>query len=430
MQLQKNILARFLSVGWIGRFMPAYLLVALVCLGRNAHAGHAAIRIPETEKTTIPFQYVNGFIVLELRFQQLLPLRFILDTGAENSILFKKEYAELLGLEYVKTIKLVGSDLSREMRAMVTQGVLLQLQGMPPTRQNLIVLDEDFLQVEEIVGMKIDGLIGCAFFSGKALKIDFKKQELTVFTARGLKNEKFKNYTPLTIDIIQRKPYIQASVSVQPGRPVPVHLLLDTGAALSCLIHANTDTLLQPGDNLIPGSLGKGLGGDIEGFTGLLRQLRFGEFAYENMITSFQNLASSPIARDKIVRNGILGTLLLERFTLVIDWQKNTLWLKPEKKYNRPFDFDKSGMVVFAHGPALNRFTVRHVIQGSPASEAGMQVGDEIKKVGIWPVRWFNLAQVNKKFSGREGKKMRLTYERNGIRNKATFILRNLLASD
>jgi C-terminal processing protease CtpA/Prc len=87
-------------------------------------------------------------------------------------------------------------------------------------------------------------------------------------------------------------------------------------------------------------------------------------------------------------------------------------------------------MVVFAHGPALNRFTVHHVIPGSPASEAGLQVGDEIKKVGIWPVRWFNLAQVNKKFSGREGKKMRLTYERNGIRNKATFILRNLLASD
>lgn len=158
-----------------------------------------------------------------------------------------------------------------------------------------------------------------------------------------------------------------------------------------------------------------------------MRKLHFGQFDYENVVASFQNISTGPISREKIARNGLLGTLLLERFTMVIDWPGSTLWLKAEKKYNRPFDFDKSGMTVFAHGPDLNRFTVRHVIPASPADEAGIQPGDEIVNIGIWPARLFNLAQVNKKLSGREGKKLSITCKRNGVEMKSAIILRNLL---
>jgi len=380
----------------------------------------------QNEKVVIPFQYVNGFIVVQLTFQNLLPLRFILDTGAENSILFKKEYADLLGLNYVKTIRLMGSDLSREMKALVSNGVSLQLQGLPPSRQNLIVLEEDFVLVEEIVGVPVDGLIGCSFFGGKPLKIDYKKQELTIFTPKAFQKERLKGFQVLPLEVIQRKPYLQAEVRTQQQNSTSVRLLLDTGAALSCLIHSNTDSLLRPTGKLLPGNLGKGLGGDIEGYTGILWELKMGDLVYQNLIASFQNLDSAAIRSDRLTRNGLLGNLLMERFTLIFDWNGGRLFMRPEKKYNRPFEFDKSGLTIFAFGPKLNRFSVRHILPGSPAEIAGLQAGDEIIKVGRWPVFWTTLARLNKKLASKEGKKISLTWLRNGEEMTSALILRNL----
>ena len=48
------------------------------------------------EKVEIPFEYINGFIVVDIIFEKVLPLKFILDTGAENTILLKRTYTDLL----------------------------------------------------------------------------------------------------------------------------------------------------------------------------------------------------------------------------------------------------------------------------------------------------------------------------------------------
>ena len=43
----------------------------------------------------IDFSYEQGFILLDLKFSNTLPLKFILDTGAEHVILFKKEISDI-----------------------------------------------------------------------------------------------------------------------------------------------------------------------------------------------------------------------------------------------------------------------------------------------------------------------------------------------
>ena len=43
------------------------------------------------KKVEIPFERQGNFIIVKVTFEGLFPLRFILDTGAEHTILTKKE---------------------------------------------------------------------------------------------------------------------------------------------------------------------------------------------------------------------------------------------------------------------------------------------------------------------------------------------------
>ena len=48
-----------------------------------------------SKKLEIPFERIDNFIVVKILFEGLFPLRFILDTGAEHTILTKKEITNL-----------------------------------------------------------------------------------------------------------------------------------------------------------------------------------------------------------------------------------------------------------------------------------------------------------------------------------------------
>ena len=60
----------------------------------------------------IPFKYENGFIVVNLIINGVLPLKFIFDTGAEYTILAKREFTDVLGVNYEREFNLIGADLT------------------------------------------------------------------------------------------------------------------------------------------------------------------------------------------------------------------------------------------------------------------------------------------------------------------------------
>ena len=108
-------------------------------------------------------------------------------------------------------------------------------------------------------------------------------------------------------------------------------------------------------DHIVKGGLGKGLGGDIEGYSGRIHRLNIGDLYFNNLLSSFQDLDETLIAKDKINRNGLIGNLLLERFDVIINLAHSKLYLKPKKNYNKTFDFDKSGLKLLEYGENLNK---------------------------------------------------------------------------
>jgi hypothetical protein len=375
---------------------------------------------------TLPFDYQQGFIIVDVVLHKLYPLKFILDLGAENTILLKKEVATVAQLPNHKKISLYGSDLSTQITAMVSNGISLQLVNCPSVRRNIIIMESDYLVLEQYLGTKVDGILGAEFFKNLIVHINYRKSELKLTNPLYLQGMNLSQHNSYDISVVDHKPYVNTITEVIPGKETNAKLLLDTGAGLTLMLHNNSDSLLQLPAQVVKGSLGKGLGGEIEGYSGRAHKLQLGELVFNNVFCNFQELPESAFLHKEIVRNGIIGNMMLERFDVVIDLSHQKLYLKPYKNYNREFEFDRSGMTIFAFGEGLNNYFIKYVIKGSPADQAGLQVGDIITKVNYFSTKWLTLKQVNRKFIKKPGTKVKVKIKRGSVYAVREVTLRDL----
>ncbi len=401
-----------------------------------AGQGHAQVLglelLNHKDKHIINFEYSYGFILIKVKLNNILPLTFILDTGAEHVILFKKEISDILGFEYEKRINLMGSDLDKEVFAVISRGIPISIPGTKTVKRDLIILEDDFLNLQSMVGESIDGIIGSRFFRGLVLEIDYLKQQLILYNRERFKAPTEKDgYTKLDLEVVNYKPYINTEIITLGGDTVDVKLLLDSGAALPFLLFLDTHPSLILPENFIRGNLGQGLGGELEGYLSKIQELKISDdFIFKNIVTSFQEVDVNIDSSIYKNRNGLIGNPILSRFHIFLDLIKESIYLKPRKNYNKRFKYDKSGLIIYAFGRALNKYYVKDVIENSPAEEAGIRKGDIIKRVGILPANFYSLSSISHKLQRKEGKKVRFTLIRNGVKFKKTIVLRELIKDD
>ncbi|NNE27531.1 MAG: PDZ domain-containing protein [Saprospiraceae bacterium] len=259
------------------------------------------------------------------------------------------------------------------------------------------------------------------------LDINYRKNRLTLYNSDTFErpNEEF-----LEIDLVTQnyKPYLPTKIITADGTRIDTKLLLDTGSALPFLLFLHTHPSLTLPENVIRGNLGRGLGGDLEGYLGKVRYLQFLQGIYfSNIITNFQQIDTQLDPDIYHQRNGLIGNPILSRFHIIIDLIKEKAFIKPRKNYNKSFEYDKSGLIIYAFGPTLDRYYIKDVIEKSPASEAGIKKGDIIKKVGIIPADFLSLATITRKLQKKEGNKVRFTLLRNGEKLRKTVVLRDLI---
>ena len=379
------------------------------------------------KKLELPFEYVHGFIVLEVQFNGFLPLKFIFDTGAENTLVLKKEITDLLNINYSKKISLIGSDLNSTIFAYIARNVGLKFESSGHFTQDILVLEEDLNNLDEITGMHIDGIIGANVFKNLVVEINYRNTKL-VFYDPDYFDRPLKRFTKLPLIIKKNKPYINCMTGIGNNNEIPVVLLIDSGASLNYLLHENTHPDIDLPESIIPGNIGTGIGGNLKGYMGKTNHLTVGEFVFEGVTTSFQNLDESILENFQYVRNGILGNKILERFTLIIHYPKQEIYLRPRKQlFKKTFEYDKSGLVIFAIGRNFDKYYIKEVIPGTPAHEAGVKSGDYIVKFNGFGTRFLSLESITNSLSKKPGKRIRLSVIRNGKKLKKEFYLEDIL---
>lgn len=374
------------------------------------------------------FSRAQNFIILDVKLENKLPTKFIFDTGSEYTIIIKKELAFLLNMDYFRSIPLYGSDLSKQVFAFISRNANLNIEDELLIRSNVLVLEENFLNLDELLGMQIDGILGANVFNRYVLHINNRRNYIEF-----IKKDFFspgKDYQEIPITIIKNKPYLTTTIRSGGDVEQELKFLIDSGSAIPILIYNNTMEHLELPATLVPGNLGVGLGGILSGHMGKIDHFQFGDYEFSNIITSFQELDLDSVGHLYLNRNGLIGNSLLSRFDVFIDYPGSMLYIKPNKRYNERFRVDRSGMILIATGPNFEKILVQKVIPDSPADEAGVMAGDVILRFNRWPSFLYSLNSLNYKLSGKIDKKIRLKLQRNGDKVKAEFRLRSLFESE
>lgn len=402
-------------------------LFFLLCSLLVASTAQAQLSLPDNKRVDIRFEYINGFIVVPVVFNGIFQLNFIFDTGAEHTILAQRAITDLLQVNYQRRFTLLGADMRTELYAYLAPSVSIKVGPLLYRNRPILVLEEDYLRFSDYIGMEVQGILGADFFRRYVVKINYQRQLISLMPpARFEPPEGFANFP---IDIQRSKPYIEAKTIFETGDERTLRFLLDTGAALPLLIDVGSEPALQMPEQVVPSNLGHGLGGFLLGYKGRVKELQLRPFSFREVVTSFQDRSGLPDRDSTLVdqRNGIIGNKVLSRFTIIIDYIREEMYWSPNRSYGDEFEYDRSGLLLVASGPALSDFYIYSVIEDSPAGEAGLQAGDKIIRINWVPAVFLSLEGINRRFRKREGKRIRIVVKRDGKRIRKVFELRKLI---
>jgi C-terminal processing protease CtpA/Prc len=122
---------------------------------------------------------------------------------------------------------------------------------------------------------------------------------------------------------------------------------------------------------------------------------------------------------------GNIGSGLLRRFTITLDYRNQRIYFAPNARTITPDAYDRAGLWINRDGHA---FRVVAVVDGSPAAAAGVAAGDRIVAVDGVRAASVELGELRDRWAEMPaGTYVKLTLQRENAERIVAFRLRDLI---
>lgn len=398
------------------------LLLGLLSSVGNAQPGPAptfAFVQPGQRQVRLPFSTQRNLIIVAAQLNGRGPYNFLLDTGVATSLLTDARLADSLRLPHGQSYHVAGvGGADSGLRAYEAAGVRVTLPGVEAAAMSWLVLSSDVLDLSGYVGMPVHGIIGADLFRSFVVCIRPEQRQLVLTAPAHYKAPGGRRWASLPLAFDQGKAYVTASVQqvgAAPGTaPLPLRLVLDTGAGHALSLETTADPRLRLPAVHLRTDLGRGLSGIISGSLGRVAGVQLGRYRLGQVLTSFPDSTQvhTRLTGTERTRHGNLGYEVLKRFVTVIDYPHGRLLLKPTPALRDPFEHDMCGLDLLAVGANYRQYVVLRVVPGSPAAAAGIAEGEELVSINLTLSSYLSISEVNRLLHSQDGRVLFLLLRR------------------
>ncbi|KGO80552.1 PDZ domain-containing protein [Flavobacterium cauense R2A-7] len=434
-------------------FLVFFLLLGLTNYGQVGFQWES-----DKDKIEIPFTFVDNLIIIPVEINNT-KLNMLLDSGSEPSLIFSFPENDTIQLYNTKKIKISGLGNEEMAEGIYSDKNTANVSGFINRGFDLLVILDENLNFSSRIGIPVNGILGYSFFKNNIVQIDYQKKKITVYKDRKiLEKRKIKSFTPLPISVVNDRAYLNVRAKLD-EKEHNLKLLVDTGLGDGLWLFENEE--IKSNANYFEDVLGEGIGGTVFGKKSRLDELQFSKFSFKSPLVCYPDTASYKQLRLIKNRNGSLGGAMLKRFSMIMDYKGEQLYLKKSVFYDDPFNYNMSGIevqhggiewvkdelvrdskpsnslnandLVFENSNLKYKFTLKPVYviasirKNSPAETAGLLIGDKILRIDRKSVGNLTKQIIDELLQSEDGKTIEVEIERKGIKKKVEFKLKKLL---
>jgi hypothetical protein len=335
------------------------------------------------------FEFDHELIVLPVAANGKSPLRIVLDTGmtGDGLYLFNTPNVEAISGNASNRAGSNG-DSTKSTPANFIYGLTLDFPGFRLPNQSALVLKKNPFPTQQA----IDGIVGYALFSRYIVLLGF---ETSLFRCWDPSEFLVPNdYLSLPITFRRGFPYIPCTVEMNNGHRVSIHAFLDFGSNTEVALNAASHPEFVFSESALKHEISSAMGGTTSGRIERIRSLDLGEFTLKGVqaVSCDGNLARGVELKE--VHEGNIGTCVLNRFDVILDYPNSRLFLKPNASYTNPNNLSGISVRKLKRG----HFLIRQIAPFSPADEVGLRASDIIVRVNGIQANKIGVAEINRIF--------------------------------
>jgi hypothetical protein len=166
---------------------------------------------------------------------------------------------------------------------------------------------------------------------------------------------------------------MKVELSLNGGEAITDLFEIDTGSNGILSINrsfADPHQLMKrlPKERVAEGVGGAGLGGDMKSVDARIHSIRLGHYRNNKPVVSISRDAEGVGVSAEA---GFIGTSLFRRFSLILDYRSKRMLLKPNARFNEPFEVNMSGLEMMTEANNFKVEKIKHVGATFPATKAG-----------------------------------------------------------
>lgn len=377
--------------------------------------------------SSIPFEMSGGYIILKAHINNSSPLYLIFDSGVRNTIITEFHEGDSLSMDIKRKQPIQGLGSGKSIYAFVSDSNRISFKKFSIPNKTIYLLEEDLFGLSQHNGRRINGLLGIDLIQSHIVEIDYSAQRMRFYDREGFEPPKNYAYRPLVIE--NNKIFLNLTLLDGNAKIKVIKMLIDTGAQLNAWFQTIRENSTAIPEKRVHARIGEGFSGEIFGYLARIPMICLEQFCFRNPIVVFPDSTMITEVMKRSDRDGTIGSELLSRFNVFIDYQGSGFYFKPNGSFKSEFKYNIAGIEVTQNLFPFPRFEVTHVWKDSPADKAGLIPGDAILAINDLSTYQMTIREIRGRFQEKSRMPMRLLVERESNQLVMEVSMRDLLGN-